>query len=112
MLDTLEEDYIVTARAKGLEDRAIMNRQAARNAMLPVVTAMALSLAFSLNGGILTEKVFSWPGLGTELIDAVLKNDYPLAQAAFIFLAVIVLVANLIADILYIFLDPRIGFES
>jgi peptide/nickel transport system permease protein len=112
MLDTLEEDYIVTARAKGLEDRVIMNRHAARNAMLPVVTAMALSLAFSLNGGVLTEKVFSWPGLGTELIDAVMKNDYPLAQAAFIFLAVIVLVANLIADILYIFLDPRIGFES
>lgn len=110
MLETLREDYIVTARAKGLDEKTIMNKHAARNAMLPVVTALTLSLAFSMNGGVLTEKVFSWPGLGKLLIDAVLSHDYPLAQAAFLLLSVVVLLANLIADILYVYLDPRIKY--
>ena len=83
MLDTLREDYIITARAKGLEESAIRNRHAAPNAKLPVITTVGLSLAFSINGGALTETVFSWPGIGRELVSAVSQNDYPMAQASF-----------------------------
>ncbi len=111
MLETLKEDYIVTARAKGLPERVVKNRHAARNALLPVVTAMTLSLAFSVNGGVLTEKVFSWPGLGSLLIQAVLSHDYPLAQGAFFIISALVLAANLIADLLYCVLDPRIRYD-
>lgn len=110
MLETLREDYIVTARAKGLPEKKIRDHHAARNAMLPVVTALALSMAFSFNGGVLTETTFSWPGLGSALVDASLNYDYPLAQGAFIMLAGVVLLAVLIADILYAYLDPRIKY--
>ncbi len=110
MLDTLKEDYIVTARAKGLSEKDIRNRHAAPNAMLPVVTSVGLSLAFSINGGALTETVFSWPGIGRELVFAVSHNDYPLAQACFILIATVVLFANVIVDVLYAYLDPRIRY--
>jgi peptide/nickel transport system permease protein len=110
MLETLREDYILTARAKGLPEEVVRDRHAARNALLPMVTAFALSLSFSMSGGVLTETVFSWPGLGREIVAATLNYDYPLAQASFIFLAAIVLVANLIADVLYAYLDPRIRY--
>jgi len=110
MLDTLKEDYIITARAKGLEEKVIRNRHAAPNATLPVVTSVALGLAFSINGGALTETVFSWPGIGRELVFAVSNNDYPLAQASFLLIALVVLAANLIVDVLYAYLDPRIRY--
>jgi peptide/nickel transport system permease protein len=110
MLDTLKEDYIVTARAKGLTERDIRNKHAAPNAWLPVVTSVGLSLAFSINGGALTETVFSWPGIGRELVFAVSHNDYPLAQACFLLIATVVLVSNVIVDVLYAYLDPRIRY--
>ena len=110
MLDTLREDYIVTARAKGLTEKAIRNHHAAPNAYLPVVTSVGLSLAFSINGGALTETVFSWPGIGRELVFAVSQNDYPLAQASFLLIATVVLFANLVVDVLYAYLDPRIRY--
>jgi peptide/nickel transport system permease protein len=110
MLETLREDYILTARAKGLSDRVIRNKHAASNASLPVVTSLGLSLAFSINGGAITETVFSWPGLGRELVFAVSNNDYPLAQMCFMLIAAIVLLANLVVDILYAYLDPRIRY--
>lgn len=110
MLETLKEDYILTARAKGLEERVIRNHHAAPNAALPVVTSVGLSLAFSINGGALTETVFSWPGIGRELVFSVSHNDYPLAQASFLLIALVVLLANLIVDILYAYLDPRIRY--
>jgi peptide/nickel transport system permease protein len=110
MLDTLKEDYILTARAKGLTDKEVRNRHAARNAALPVVTGIGLSLAFSINGGALTETVFTWPGIGRELVFAVSHSDYPLAQAAFLLIAIVVLVANVIVDVLYAYLDPRIRY--
>lgn len=110
MLDTLTEDYIFTARAKGLPEHMIRNNHAAPNAALPVVTSVGLSLAFSINGGVLTEKVFSWPGIGRELVFAISNNDYPLALASFLLIAIVVLVANLIVDILYAYLDPRIRY--
>jgi len=110
MLETLKEDYITTARAKGLPEKKIRDRHAARNALLPVVTALSLAMAFSFNGGVLTETTFSWPGLGRTLVQASLNYDYPLAQGAFIMLAGVVLVAVFMADILYAYLDPRITY--
>jgi peptide/nickel transport system permease protein len=110
MLETLKEDYIVTARAKGLTERQIRERHAAKNAALPVVTSVGLSLAFSINGGAITETIFSWPGIGRELVFAVSNSDYPLAQIAFLLIAALVLVANLVVDILYAYLDPRIKY--
>jgi len=110
MLDTLKEDYILTARAKGLPEKVIRNHHAAPNAALPVVTSVALSLAFSINGGALTETVFTWPGIGRELVFSVSHNDYPLAQASFLLIAIVVLVSNLVVDILYSYLDPRIRY--
>lgn len=110
MLETLKEDYILTARAKGLEDKVIRNHHAAPNAALPVVTSVGLSLAFSINGGALTETVFTWPGIGRELVQAVSQSDYPLAQASFLLIAIVVLLSNLVVDILYAYLDPRIRY--
>ena len=110
MLDTLREDYILTARAKGLPEKVIRNHHAAPNAALPVVTSVGLSLAFSINGGALTETVFTWPGIGRELVFSVSHNDYPLAQASFLLIAIVVLVSNMIVDILYAYLDPRIRY--
>ena len=110
MLDTLNEQFIFTARAKGLPEKAIRDRHAAPNAALPVVTSVALSLAFSINGGALTETVFSWPGIGRELVFAVSNNDYPLALGCFLLIALVVLSANVIVDLLYALLDPRIRY--
>lgn len=110
MLETLREDYIMTARAKGLPEKTIRDRHAARNAMLPVVTTFAIAVAGSVGGGVLTETTFSYPGLGKLIVDATLTFDYPLAQASFLFIALLVLVANLVADILYAYLDPRIVY--
>ena len=110
MLETLKEDYILTARAKGLSEKKVRNKHAAPNAALPVVTTIGLNLAFSINGGALTETVFTWPGIGRELVFSVSNNDYPLAQASFLLIALVVLVANLIVDIIYAYLDPRIRY--
>lgn len=110
MLETLKEDYILTARAKGLRERVIRDRHAAPNAALPVVTSVGLSLAFSINGGALTETVFTWPGIGRELVFAVSHNDYPLAQASFLLISLVVLLANVVVDVLYAYLDPRIRY--
>jgi peptide/nickel transport system permease protein len=110
MLDTLKEDYILTARAKGLTEKVIRNRHAAPNAALPVITSVGLSLAFSINGGALTETVFTWPGIGRELVFAVSYNDYPLAQASFLLIALVVLLSNVFVDVLYAYLDPRIRY--
>ena len=110
MLETLKEDYILTARAKGLEEKDIRDRHAAPNAALPVVTSVGLSLAFSINGGALTETVFTWLGIGRELVFSVSQNDYPLAQASFLLIAIVVLISNLVVDVLYAYLDPRIRY--
>ena len=108
MLDTLAEDYIVTARAKGIPERRIMYRHAARNAMLPVLTSFAMGLGFIVSGGVLTEYIFSWPGMGTVLVNATFAHDYPMIQGVFYIIAILVLVFNAIADVLYAYLDPRV----
>jgi ABC-type dipeptide/oligopeptide/nickel transport system permease component len=109
MLETLGEDYILTARAKGLRPWAILRRHALRNAMLPIATLVALSLGYIVAGAILIETVFSWPGIGRAVYDAVLARDYPMLQGAFLLLTVSVVFFNLVADLLYFKLDPRIS---
>jgi ABC-type dipeptide/oligopeptide/nickel transport system permease component len=108
MLETLGEDYILTARAKGLRPLAILRRHALRNAMLPIATLVALSLGYIVAGAILVETVFSWPGVGRAVYDAVLQRDYPMLQGGFLLLTISVVFFNLVADLLYFKLDPRI----
>jgi ABC-type dipeptide/oligopeptide/nickel transport system permease component len=108
MLETLGEDYILTARAKGLKPWTIVRRHALRNAMLPVATLVALSFGYIVAGAILIETVFSWPGIGRAVYEAVLERDYPMLQGAFLILTVSVVFFNLLADLLYFKLDPRI----
>jgi ABC-type dipeptide/oligopeptide/nickel transport system permease component len=108
MLETLGEDYILTARAKGLKPWTIVRKHALRNAMLPIATLIALSLGYIVAGAILVETVFSWPGIGRAVYDAVLQRDYPMLQGAFLILTISVVFFNLLADLLYFKLDPRI----
>jgi peptide/nickel transport system permease protein len=108
MLETLGEDYVLTARAKGLKPAAILRKHALRNAMLPIATLVALSLGYIVAGAILIETVFSWPGIGRAVYDAVLQRDYPMLQGAFLVLTISVVLFNLAADLAYFKLDPRI----
>jgi peptide/nickel transport system permease protein len=108
MLEVMGEDYIMTARAKGLSERSIMYRHAARNAMLPVVTSIALSVGGVISGGVLTETIFTWPGMGYFLVTSVLSQDFPAVQGAFYLLALITIISNMVADVMYAFLDPRV----
>jgi ABC-type dipeptide/oligopeptide/nickel transport system permease component len=108
MLETLGEDYVLTARAKGLSQRRIVVRHAFRNALLPTTTLIALSLGYIVAGVILVETVFSWPGIGNAVYQAVTERDYPMLQGAFLVLTVSVVFFNFLADLLYFRLDPRI----
>lgn len=108
MIATLSEDYVTMAEAKGLPQGRVMMRYAARNAMLPNVTAFGLQLGFILGGALLTEVVFGYPGLGFQLLRAVQSLDYPLMQGIFLMLTLSVLGVNLIVDLLYVRLDPRV----
>jgi peptide/nickel transport system permease protein len=108
LLEVLSETYIDTARAKGLTSRRVLFVHAARNAILPVVTAFAIAIGFAVGGQVLIETVFSWPGLGREMVQASLRSDYPVAQGAFTLLSVIVITMNFVADLAYTYLDPRV----
>ena len=110
MLETMREDFVMAARAKGLPERDVRDKHVARNALLPVVTSFIFSLAFAVDGGVITESIFSWPGMGQTLVSATLTEDLPLAVGAFVFVGVFVLIAHLVADILYAYLDPRIRY--
>jgi len=108
MLDTLGQDYIRTARSKGLPERQVLVKHAVRNALLPVSTVVFLNLGFLIGGATVIETVFSYPGVGTLLFQAVLNRDYPVLQGAFFILTVSVILANVIADLVYPILDPRV----
>ncbi|WP_180900523.1 ABC transporter permease [Martelella soudanensis] len=109
MLDVMKEDFVTMARIKGLSSWTVVVRHAARNALLPIMTSFAIAVGYQLQGNVVVETVFSWPGLGRELVRAVSASDYPLAQGAFLLIAVVVILMNMIADLLYALLDPRIG---
>jgi len=111
LLDVLAEDYILTAKAKGLSTFQILKDHALKNAMLPIVTIIAINLGFTVAGAIQIEAVFSWPGLGGAIFEAVNRRDYPVLQGAFLLIAVSVIIANLIADLTYSYLDPRVHSE-
>lgn len=108
MLTTLSEDYVLMAEAKGLPQSRVMFTYAARNAILPNITAFALSLGFVVSGSLLTEIVFSYPGIGFALLQAVDNHDYALLQGIFLIISAAVLVANFLADLMYVLLDPRV----
>lgn len=108
VVDVLAEDYILTAKAKGLSNLRILRDHALKNAMLPMVTIVALTLGYTVGGAIQVETVFSWPGIGRLIYDSVAKQDYPVLQGAFLLIAVSVILANFTADILYSVLDPRV----
>ncbi|HSK94232.1 MAG TPA: ABC transporter permease [Candidatus Angelobacter sp.] len=109
VLDVFGEDYILTARAKGLSTYRVIRDHALRNAMLPMVTLIALNLGFTVSGAIQVEAVYSWPGLGALTVDAVGDRDYPVLQGAFLLIAVSVVIANLVAELIYGWLDPRVS---
>lgn len=110
MLETITEDYIVTARAKGLTERAVLFKHALKNASLPLITSAALSFGFILTGAIITETVFSYPGLGGYTWLAIQFLDYPVLMALFYIIAICVIIANIVADLLYGIIDPRIRY--
>ena len=111
MLEVLHEDFVDMARAKGLSEQRVILAHAARNALLPVVTSMTIFLAFAVGGQVVVEYVFSWPGVGREILAAVDQRDYPVAQAGFLLLAIVIIVMNFVADVSYSFLDPRIVYN-
>ena len=111
MLETLREDFVTAARAKGLPEKVVRDKHAARNALLPVVTSLVYSLAFAIDGSVIIETIFSWPGLGMTLLQAVRGQDLPLVMAAFVFIGIFALTAHLVADLLYAYLDPRIRYS-
>lgn len=108
MLEVMQQDYIRAARAKGLTERAVVFRHALRNALLPVITLLGLTLPYVLGGSVLVETVFAWPGMGRLIVEAVFQRDYPLVMATSFLIAVMVILGNLVADVLYAVADPRI----
>jgi peptide/nickel transport system permease protein len=112
MLEAVGSDYIELAKAKGLKETTVMLKHATRNALLGVVTMSALVIGFAVGGQAVVETVFSWPGMGKLMVDSVAKSDYPVAQGSFFLLAVLVTVLNLIVDIIYAYLDPRISYTE
>jgi len=110
LIDVLTEDYVTVAIAKGLSQTKILRDYALRNAMLPTISIIAINLGLVVAGAVLTETVFSWPGVGRLIYDAILNRDYPILQGAFLFITISVVIANLIADLLYGLLDPRVRY--
>jgi len=111
MLEVLNDDYIRTARSKGLAERIVLIRHALRNALLPVLSALGLTVGAMLGGAIITETVFAWPGVGRLIVQSVLRRDFPVVQVATVLLAIIFIAANLLVDILYTVVDPRIRYD-
>ena len=111
MLDVLREEYIRVAYAKGLQDRVVYLRHAFRNTLIPVVTMVGLSFGRMLGGSIVTETVFSWPGVGRLAVTAVGQRDYPLVQASVVLISIWIILSNLVVDVLYAYIDPRIRYD-
>jgi peptide/nickel transport system permease protein len=110
MLDVLGQDYVRTARAKGATERTVVLRHALANAMLPVVTVVGLQIGFLLSGAVLTETIFAWPGMGRWVINAIPSNDIPVVQGGVLVFALVFVMVNLVVDISYAWLDPRIRY--
>jgi peptide/nickel transport system permease protein len=111
MLDILGQDYVRTARAKGLVERAVVLRHALKNALIPIVTVVGVQAGYLLGGAVLTETVFAWPGVGTLMVQGILARDFPLVQGCVLVVALSFVLVNLAVDLLYAFIDPRIRYE-
>ncbi|MDB4949712.1 MAG: dppB [Gemmatimonadetes bacterium] len=111
MLEVIHQDFIRTARAKGLSERTVIFKHALRNAMIPIITLLGLYLPFLLSGAVLVETIFAWPGMGSTVVNAIFQRDYPLVMATSFVIAVIVVLGNLLSDVLYAVVDPRIRAE-
>jgi ABC-type dipeptide/oligopeptide/nickel transport system permease component len=111
MLETIRQDYIRTARAKGLAERAVIYVHALRNAAITIITVLGMQVGYQLGGAILTETVFSWPGIGMMMVRAIQVRDYPMVQGGVLFVAAVFVFVNIIVDIAYAFLDPRIRYR-
>ena len=111
MLEVIRQDYVRTARSKGLSERVVVFKHALRNALIPIITLVGLYIPVLFSGTIFIETVFAWPGMGRTIYDAIGQRDYPLVMAGSFFFAMMVVVANLVADILYAVVDPRIRYE-
>lgn len=111
LIDVFTEDYIVTAKAKGADESRIIWKHAYPNALLPMVSIIAINFGLVVAGAVLTETVFSWPGIGLMIYDAIISRDYPILQGAFLIISITVVIANLIADFVYSYLDPRIRYR-
>jgi peptide/nickel transport system permease protein len=111
MLDVINQDYIRTARAKGLSRQTVVLKHALRNALLPIVTNVALALPALFGGSVIVESIFGWPGLGLLFYNSLLGKDFPIVQALLMFGAFLVLLGNLLGDLAYAWVDPRIRYE-
>lgn len=112
ILEILKQDYIRTARSKGLAERAVINRHALKNALIPVVTVVGLQFGSLLEGAVVVEVIFAWPGLGRLLYDSIFARDFAVIQGCVFFIAVMYVIVNLLIDIIYVWLDPRIRYEA
>ena len=112
MLETLGQDYLRTARAKGLKERAVVGRHALKNALLPVITVTGTSAGHLLGGGVIIETIFGWPGVGQFVVVGIIQRDYPVVQGFVLYLALIFLLVNLLVDVTYRWVDPRLHFGS
>lgn len=112
LLEALNQDYIITARAKGLPEWIVIGKHALKNALIPVVTMLALSLGFLLNGAVVVEWIFGWPGIGDLVVDSIYCRDYTMIQGSILFVSLIFVTLNVIVDISYTYLDPRIRYET
>ncbi|HBY93504.1 MAG TPA: ABC transporter permease [Chloroflexi bacterium] len=111
MLEVIREDYITTARAKGLRERTIIFRHALRNALIPVVTVLGLNIGFLLGGAVIVEQVFAWPGMGRLMVNSIYTRDNSVVQAGLLVTSLIIMGSNLVVDVVYSFLDPRIRYS-
>lgn len=111
MLEVIHQDFIRTARAKGLSERVVIFKHALRNALIPIITLIGLYLPFLLSGAVLVETIFAWPGMGRAIVDAIMSRDYPMVMATSFVIASIVVLGNLLSDVLYAVVDPRIRNE-
>jgi len=110
MLEILDQDYIRTARAKGLAERLVIYRHALKNALIPIVTIIGMNIGYLMSGAVLIETIFGWPGIGAYLYNGILSRDYPIIQGSVLVIAIVFVLSNLVVDLAYAFLDPRIRF--
>jgi peptide/nickel transport system permease protein len=111
MIEALSQDYVRTARSKGLRERAVVYGHALRNALIPILTVLGLQVGYVLGGAVLVERVFSWPGVGTLAVNAILARDFPLVQGVILLVATTYVLSNLVTDVLYAVADPRISYR-